>query len=298
MRFLLKFTTICLLFFCFAACLNTKGEPIVTKLDTQGHRGARGLAPENTIPAFKLAMDFRMKTLELDVVISKDSTVIVSHEPWFNEDICLVDSLTEKTRLSLFSLTHDEIKQVDCGSKKHSKFPQQKNQKVYKPSLREVIIFAEQYAKKLKIDPPHYNIEIKSSEARDSIYAPFVPTYVELVLNEIKRNGISLRTTIQSFDIRALKEVKLQSPTIKTALLDETVLAYSSLIDELGYEPDIYSPYYLLLRQGQIDDLHLRGIQVIPWTVNDETVMKKLIRQGVDGIITDYPDRLAKVIKE
>lgn len=256
--------------------------------DWQGHRGARGERPENTISAFKYALEQGVKTLELDVVISSDSMVVVSHEPFFNHEICtgFSDSLN-----NIFKLPYSEIQTVDCGSKKNPRFPDQRNERVSKPLLAEVIKQSESYADQLGRSKPLYNIEIKSRHEWDEIYHPAIDVYAELVLDVIKDAAIDERYTIQSFDNRTLKYLHKAYPYVTLVLLVEDDKSLQQHLDELGFVPEVYSPYYKLVNTELVKEAHREGMKVIPWTVNEKEEMQEMIDAGVDGIITDYPSR-------
>ncbi len=264
-------------------------------MDWQGHRGARGLLPENTVPAFLKALEFEVTTLELDLAVSKDNILIVSHEPWMSEAICSkpdgspVDSNEAKT-LKIRDLTYEQIKQYDCGSRGNARFPQQQPMKVHKPSLADVVEAVRSHCKEKNRELPRFNIELKCLPEGYGIFTPHPEEFARLVLAEINRLGISDLTCLQSFDVQALQAIKKQSPQTVIALLVENLEGSEKNIERLGFTPDIYSPYYLLIRKKTVKKLHEQGIKVIPWTVNKEKAMRRLIRWGVDGIITDYPN--------
>lgn len=271
-----------------------------TTFDWQGHRGARGLAPENSIPAFLLALEFpEITTLELDLAVSKDSVLVLSHEPWMSHAICLqpdgaaIEEAEEK-KFALHQMTYETIKSFDCGSKGNSRFPEQKAMVVYKPALGEVVEAVEARCKALNRQPVRYNIEIKSSPELDGQFTPAPPEFARLVLEEVKRLNIHDRTCIQSFDIRALQAVRQLDPDITVAFLIENAKGLEENLADLGFIPQVYSPYYLVLSPNLVNLIHEKMMLVIPWTVNDSTTMQGLINMGVDGIITDYPDRIPR----
>ena len=155
-------------------------------MDIQGHRGCRGLYPENSLPAFSKAIALGVHTLELDVVISKDHKVVVSHEPYMNHEIALDvygNAISQDNELNhnLYQMSYDNIKRYDCGSKVHPRFPEQKKLNVYKPLLEEVIDLADELTNKTI----RYNIEIKSLPEYDGIYSPPVEEFVQLVIEVI-----------------------------------------------------------------------------------------------------------------
>jgi glycerophosphoryl diester phosphodiesterase len=269
----------------------------------QGHRGARGLMPENSLPSFLKAMEFRdVVTLELDLAVSKDNQLIVSHEPWFNPDICTSgpeapdsSGKMHKGHVKLYALTAGEIRTWDCGSKGNPRFPDQEKQPVWKPTLREVVnTIRLRYPDR----PVRWNIEIKSQPDWDGTLTPPIADYVALVVAELRYLGLGGSITVQSFDVRALQEMHRQAPEYQLALLVENVNGVKKNVKKLGFTPAIYSPYYKLLNKKAVRRCHDMGMRVVPWTVNEVNDMRKLIRLGVDGIITDYPNLIEKVGKE
>ena len=269
--------------------------------DWQGHRGCRGLLPENTIPAFLKALEFpQIKTLELDLAVSKNGELIVSHEPWMSEGICTKPDGTpvgkaEAMSLKIMGMTYNEIKEYDCGSRGNARFPQQQPMKVYKPSLEDVVAAVRQHCEAKKMPMPRFNIEIKSHPLLDSIFTPKVEDFAKLVVAELQRLKISDRTCLQSFDVRVLQAVRKIAPEMTIALLVENKDGIEKNIEMLGFQPNIYSAGYKLLRKRDVKALHKQGVKVIPWTVNDLKSMKKLRRWKVDGIITDYPNLIAEI---
>lgn len=268
------------------------------KFDLQGHRGARGLMPENTLPAFEKALQLGVNTLEMDVVITKDLQVLLSHDQWFNAEFCAdasgkrISEEDEQKHL-IYEMTHAETRQYDCGSVAHPRFPEQKKMKVHKPLLSEVITFAADYAAKNNLPPVAYNIEIKSTVEGDSVWHPNIEVYSGLVYEQVKDIPVSL-LTIQSFDFRVLEYWHKEYPKVRLSALVEEQGTAKEQLGKLSFLPAVYSPDFALLNQKEVDFLHQKGILVIPWTLNEEEDMKKALDWKVDGIITDYPDRALK----
>lgn len=282
--------------------MDAQNKPL-PEFDWQGHRGCRGLIPENTVPAFQRALQYpEVTTMELDVAVSKDGKIIVSHEPWMSHHICTKPDGTQVTKdeamnLKIMEMTVEEIQKYDCGKRGNERFPEQEKMEVYKPTLREVVDEVRINSFQRGIQMPFFNIEIKSRPEGDDIFHPKPEEFARLLLNEINDMNISGNSCIQSFDVRAIQAVKKQAPEMTTALLIENLKGIDANLDALGFKPDIYSPYYKLLRRKHIKKLHKLGIKVIPWTVNTTKAMKKLRRKGVDGIITDYPNLISEVLK-
>ncbi len=261
--------------------------------DLQGHRGARGLFPENSLEGFVTAVDLFVNTIEMDVVISKDNKVVVSHEPWISSTICwgLNDKpVSEGKGLNIYKLTYDEISNYNCGSQPHPDFPLQAKISTFKPLLKEVITEVEANTSSLELEPVRYNIEIKSTPETDGEFHPEPDEFVKLVLDVIQKGGIHDRTIIQSFDVRALQKVKELDASLPVALLISESGGFEKDLENLGFTPEIYSPNFLLVNQLLVKTCHQNGIEIIPWTVNEEEDMVEILNLGVDGFITDYPD--------
>jgi glycerophosphoryl diester phosphodiesterase len=279
------------------------------KFDVQGHRGARGLKPENTIPAFLTALDYGVTTLELDVVITKDKQVVVSHEPWMFSGICLTpdgNTITEKDekKFNIYQLTYEEVKKFDCGSIVNARFPELEKMKISKPLLSDVIVAAETHIKSYTRYEVDYNIEIKSEKELYGKFQPHPEEFSDLVFNLIDQYLPLDRVVIQSFDFKVLQYFHEKYPQVRLAALVENEKSAEENLEELGFIPSIYSPYFKLLDNEIVkelktklvssDDKKSRKMRVIPWTVNEEKDMLALKGMGVDGFITDYPNRAAK----
>lgn len=268
-----------------------------SNFDKQGHRGARGLMPENTIPAMIKALDLGVTTLEMDVVISKDEQVVVSHDPYFNSTISTKPDgaslkAGEERSFVLYQMNYDDIKKWDVGKKGHPMFTKQEKIPAYKPLLTELIDSVEMYVAQHKKTKPFYNIETKSSPAGDRKLHPEPEQFVDLLIDVIKKKNIERRTVIQSFDIRTLQVLHKKFPGITTAYLLEASKAsdLEANINLLGFVPSIYSPEFRSVTPEMIKVCHRIGMRIIPWTVNDAGEIKRLKEMGVDGIISDYPN--------
>jgi glycerophosphoryl diester phosphodiesterase len=262
--------------------------------DLQGHRGSRGLMPENTIPAMIKAMDLGATTLEMDLAITKDGEVILSHEPFMNPVICLTpdgDTIDAKDHsYNLYKMTYREILGFDCGTKVHQGFLRQIKFFAIKPLLKDVFVVTEKYAKDMNLPAPRYNIEIKSSPEGDGIYHPEVSEFSDKVVKLISESIGWERVNIQSFDFRVLKYIHATYPDVPLAMLVENAATYKADLEELDFQPEIFSPYFVGLTPEIIQTLKKKGMKIIPWTVNTTAQMEKLLEMGVDGIITDYPN--------
>ena len=286
--------------FVLAMMLVTKAFPqiYVPVFDLQGHRGARGLRPENTIPAFIYALDSGVTTVEMDLAVTKDKQIVVSHEPWMSGSICLQPDGSEisgsgEKSFNIYELNYEEIRQFDCGSKGNDKFPEQLKMETSKPLLKDVIIAVENHIKSYGLYEVDYNIEIKTAPSGDEKFHPSPEIFSDLVYNLIDQYLPLERVVIQSFDFRVLKYWHTKYPDIRLSALIENAKTVDGNLRSLGFHPSIYSPHYKVLTKEKVDYLKKLNIRVIPWTVNETDDMKKMLQWKVDGFITDYPDRAA-----
>lgn len=266
--------------------------------DLQGHRGSRGLMPENTIPAMIKALDLGITTLELDLAVTADGEIIVSHEPWMNPAICLTPEREEiaagDRSHNIYKMTWAEVQQYDCGSKAQAGFPEQVLFQVGKPRLVDLIDVVEKYVDDFDLPKPHYNIEIKSLPDGDGEYHPTPKDFSEKVYKLISEKLDWERVNIQSFDFRVIKYMHTTYPDVTLAMLITDPKKYEEQLKELGFQPEIYSPYFVALTAEIVKAVQEKGMKVIPWTVNTTEQMENLLEMGVDGIITDFPDRAPK----
>jgi len=264
--------------------------------DVHGHRGCRGLLPENTIPGFLKATELGCDFLEMDVVISKDGQVIISHEPWMEHRICLDpmgDPIPEADERShnLYNLTAAEIQTYDCGSLEHPDHPDQDQRKAYKPLLREMVEAVDEHALLSGVPPPSFNIELKSGPELYGKFQPEPSAFVHVVLESLDSLGIAERCILQSFDPAILEVIHLERPDIQVALLVENDAGLDAQLARLTFKPNIYSPHYSLADTTMLNALRAKEIELVVWTVNEPEDIRRMLELGVDGIISDYPDR-------
>jgi glycerophosphoryl diester phosphodiesterase len=270
-----------------------------------------------------------VKTLELDVVISADGKVVVSHDAYMSSDFMRKPdgsdiSKEEERGMSLYKMTYDSIRRFDAGTKPHPRFPGQVKMKAYRPLLSDLIDSVEAYVETNKLKPVYYNIETKISPAGDGIYNPTPDVFVKAMMEVINKKAISKRVTIQSFDVRTLQILHKTEPKLTLSLLafgksdalaklktqglsaeDEKKLKQSPLFNgaggleedlkKLGFVPNIYSPYYTTVDAEMVKKVHAKKMLILPWTVDEEKDMTALGQLGVDGIITNSPDKLVKI---
>jgi glycerophosphoryl diester phosphodiesterase len=280
---------------------NTKtvAAPAV-KWDKQGHRGCRGLMPENTVAGMLKALEFGVTTLEMDAVITKDGQVILSHEPFFNHEITTKPDgsyIEEKDERSfnIYKMTYEEVKKFDVGMKPHPRFPKQQKMKAIKPRLADLFDSISTYMTTMRrVAMPLYNIETKCLPETDNSYHPEPGAFAEALMKVIMEKGMEGYVTIQSFDFRSLQYLHLHYPKMQTAMLieEDDTLPFEEQLKKLGFTASIYSPHYSLVTPELVKQCHAKNMRLIPWTVNDKQKIESLKEMGVDGIITDYPDLL------
>ena len=269
------------------------------EFDTEGHRGGRALMPENTIPAMINGVRTGIRTLELDCQITADGKVMVSHDPMMSSNIMLKPDGSEiakgeEKKYVLYKMPYDSIRLFQEGVKQHPDFPGQKTVKTYKPLLADLIDSVENYVKVNHLKPVYYNMETKSRPAGDNITNPVPDVFVKLLMAVITEKKIADRVIIQSFDPRTLQVLHREWPQMKTAFLTSTG-GYEENINKLGFKPTIISPEFKSVNEAMVKSAHENKVLVLPWTVNNETDMKTMADLKVDGMISDYPDRLVKL---
>ncbi|OGS13056.1 MAG: hypothetical protein A2234_09655 [Elusimicrobia bacterium RIFOXYA2_FULL_58_8] len=265
-------------------------------MQVQGHRGSRGTHPEDTLPAFEEALRAGVDVLELDLGVTKDNVVVVSHDQHINQVICLgpEGKPIEKAPL-INSLTLAEVKQYDCGTLKNPRFPRQTPVPGTRiPTLAEVfnLAAASKHPGAAKV---RFNIETKIDPGQPG-NSPAPAAFAKLVVELVKQHQLEDRVIIQSFDYRTLAEVKKLSPRIlKAQLTSDDLLAPEDAVNSAKAE--ILSPYFQWINKEVVEQAHKAGIQVIPWTLNEPAEWETAVAYGVDGIITDYPADLIAFLK-
>jgi glycerophosphoryl diester phosphodiesterase len=302
------FSCIGMLIFSFCSAPQIKNNEQSIELDLQGHRGARGLFPENTLPAFKAAMDIGVNTLELDTVLTKDKQLIIHHDTNLNPEICIWTNGSKVEAIPVKNFTVSELKELDCGALKNKRFPEQAIVPGTKLStLKEFFMYVKEYERENKISRPFlFNIETKINEKNYT--NEDISDYARIMVKTIEEAGVVKRSTVQSFVLEVLPEVKKLNPEITTSALfapsktDYFLLKIGSsapgnaIIEKTKLlKAEIISPYYEYVNPEFVRASRKSKIKVIPWTVNDEQVMRKLILDGVDGLISDYPNKLKSV---
>ena len=293
---------LCLIIFLGCANYQKMSRLEAKNFDKEGHRGCRGLMPENTIPAMLHAIELGVTTLETDIVITKDKKLVLSHEPFFNHEISTKPDGTlvtesEERSLNIYQMNYAEVRKFDVGMRPHPRFPAQQKMAAYKPLLSEMIDSVEHFCQVNHTPLAHYNIETKTQPATDDQYHPKPAEFVELLVAVIMEKKIMDRVTIQSFDPRTLQYLHEHYPSFKTALLVEDFdkKPFALQLKELGFIPTVYSPSEILITPLLVKQCKDAGIGLLPWTVNSIERIRELKKMGVTGVISDFPDLFAKL---
>jgi glycerophosphoryl diester phosphodiesterase len=314
---------VALRFAAFAALLFMAGTHNAHSLDLQGHRGARGLAPENTLRAFATALSIGVTTLELDTGVTRDGVVVISHDRALNPDLSRgPDGLWLRAPgPAIHSLTLEELRRFDVGvARPGSKYAQRYPRQVAAPGAH-IPTLAELFELTARAGNGvvRFNIETKLSPLEPAeTLAP--AAFADALLGVIRDAGMSSRVSIQSFDWRTLQHVQAVQPEIETVYLSAQqqwldnieqgrpgVSPWTAGLDVDDYAGSVpamiaaaggkvWSPYHQEIDAARLAEAHDLGLRVVVWTVNDAPRMRELIGMGVDGIISDYPDLLRQVM--
>jgi glycerophosphoryl diester phosphodiesterase len=291
-------------------------------LDIEAHRGGRALRPENTLPSFANALSIGVDTLELDMGVTKDGTIVVSHDRWLSPDLARDNQGTyvAPPGIPYIQLTLDQVKSYDVGViRPGSEYAKQFPGQTPMPGTR-IPTLAEVFALVRKSGNTHVRLNIETKLNPLIADAPDPDRFVTLVLDLLKRENFTDRVMIQSFDWRTLQLVQQRAPTIPTAYLTSQQPFFSNIFADkaspwtAGFDPvshggsvpatikaaggKVWSPYYKDVDRDKVAEAHRLGLQVIVWTVNDAKDIAGQIDLGVDGIISDRPDMLRQVAAE
>ncbi|MBM3622913.1 MAG: glycerophosphodiester phosphodiesterase [Alphaproteobacteria bacterium] len=306
-----------------ALLLLTSAPALAQSFDLQGHRGARGLAPENTLAGFRKAMEIGVTTLETDLALTRDGVLVLAHDPRLNPDLVRGPDGKWLTGWGppIRSLTKRELDAYDVGRlNPEGRYAKQWSQQVAvdgerMPTFQAFVALTRSMGR----DKVRFNIETKLDPGKpDETADP--ATFARAVVEAIRAEGVTARTTVQSFDWRTLVEVKKLAPEIATACLTIESASMDTVrratapspwqaglnIAALGSVPRMaqavgcgtWSMFWRNLTPELVKESKAVGLKVLPWTVNDPAEMGRLIDMGVDGLITDYPDRARKLLAE
>ncbi|MBI3297761.1 MAG: glycerophosphodiester phosphodiesterase [Elusimicrobia bacterium] len=265
------------------------------RIAVHGHRGSRGTRPENTLAAFKEALRVGVDVLELDLGVTKDGVVVVSHDPLINPVICSLPGGKPAEAAPLRTLTYAELSRYDCGSLRNPRFPRQ----VPSPGERMPLLSEVFALVKASTQPAAARVELNMETKLlpgepDLTVSP--EEFAALLAAEIKASGFQNRVIVQSFDRRTLEALRRLAPKLRLSML------ISDNLPDLGalaaaQRVDFISPDWLWITKADVDAVHAAGAKVAPWTVNDEKGWARMVDFGVDAVITDYPEDLIVWLK-
>lgn len=269
---------------CFAIVISPAAD--TNRILVHGHRGARAMRPENTIPAFEYAIKAGVDALEMDMAVTKDNVIVISHDPILEGPVCT----GPRESAVIHELTLAEVHQWDCGAVQNPHFPKQQAVPGTKmPTLDEVLSLSTQ-------GNFEFNIETKSFLDKPQ-YTPPPEEFVRLFLDQVRKHHLEKRVMLQSFDFRTLVAARKMAPEIRRSALTEfDKRDFVAIAHEAG-QAQIISPNYNLVTKEKVLAAHKAGLQVVPWTVNTPADWDKLIDARVDAIISDDPAALIAYLK-
>jgi len=257
-------------------------------LDVQGHRGCRGLLPENTLPAFRKALELGVTTIELDLRVTRDDVLVVHHDATIDARRCVRADGSAAPGRPLRELDAREVVAIDCGRRTDPDFPEQQTAEgATIPTFDDVLRLARDASYEVRL-----NVEIKLDDSPHGVPAE---SFAEWVVAAIRRFDLIDRTTVQCFEPRVLQRVAELEPRLDLAVLVRRRGRYDAALEESGAR--ILSPKYTRLRRRDVARLQARGVSVVPWTVNGVEDIRRMIDWGVAGIISDYPDRVLQALE-
>lgn len=272
-------------------------------VDVQGHRGGMGLMPENTIEAMKNALDLGVNTLELDLQISKDGQVVVSHDPYFHSRYATRPDgaavLKGDAKEYLYKMNYEDIAKYDVGKRTNPDWPERKSVATKKPLLTELLDFVENYTKEQGYSPVRYNIEIKTKDANgEGINWPIYHDFVDACIKVLLSYHLDERLVVQSFDPRALNFMHEKYPELHLSyLVDAKSNDFDAYMAKLKFTPEWLSPHYTITDEDLVQKCRDKGMKIVPWTADKPEDLQRLVDLGVDAIITNYPDRLLMITR-
>lgn len=250
-----------------------------------GHRGCRGIYPENTIEGFKKAIAFGVDGIELDVVVNKNQELVISHESYIDTSYCLTNKIDNES-LNIYKMNISEIQDIDCGSKFVKEFPNQLKVKEKKPTYKE-------FKKELIDYQGDILFEIKCDNDLVNEYFPNYEKYAKIIFEETRYSRHFDKIHFMSFDYRILNELFKIMPDSKYIYLSSNK-EFEKEMKLLNFEPFGVGIDFNIINQKTIDLVHEKKQIIYGWTINDEENSKSLTSMGLDGVITDYPNIIKK----
>ncbi len=260
------------------------------------HRGGAALYPENTIPAMLNAVEIGVPVMEFDLHVTKDSQVVVIHDAYLHTVKTLTPQgetipLDKEEDYKVYSMTYDSLRRYDVGSLPNPSYPNRVNRGCYIPLAFELIESVEALTTAKGLSPVSYNIEIKSDPAKDGVFSPDYITFADLCIKELLSHNLGNRLLVQCFDARTLNYLHEKYPSVRLSyLVEEKDVPFDELMARLTFVPQVYSPESDMLTEAVVKQVHAKGMEMAPWTVDDKVEVMRLKKLGVDAIITNQPD--------
>ena len=267
-------------------------------IDVQAHRGGAGLMPENTIEAMKHALDMGVNTLELDLQLSKDGLVVVSHDPYFHHRYAIRPDgsyvVKDDPKEYIYTMPYSEVVKYDVGSRPSEVWPEKACVKTVKPLASDLIDFVENYVKENGLSPVRYNIEIKSKDAKgEGQNWPTYDRFVSECCKFLHSKHLGDRLVVQSFDVRALNYMHEKYPEfILSYLVDAKAGEFDAFMAKLKFTPQWLSPHFSITDEALVQKCREKGMKIVPWTVDKPEDITRILDLKVDAIISNYPDRV------
>ena len=290
---------------CLTSALQMFGTTQIKKLPiVHAHRGGAALYPENTIPAMLHAVEIGVPMLELDLHVTRDSQVVVSHDAYMNPIKALKPNgeeipIDSARMYSIYSMTYDSLKRYDVGSRPNPAFPNRKNLKCSVPLVSDLIDSVEHSTQSKGLCPVGYNIEIKSWPDKDGIYSPDYRTFADLCMRVLLSKNLGDRLLLQCFDPRTLNYVHEKYPNVRLSyLVEDMTVDFDELMKRINFVPQVISPNHAMVDSAFMDKSRKLGMEVAPWTVDEKDEILRLRTLGVDAIITNRPDSVMTWLKD
>ena len=281
-----------------------QGQYIV---DVQAHRGGMGLYPEESLEAMLNAIDLGVNTLEMDLCVTKDKKVVLSHDKYFSHRLTTrpdgTPVLEGEPRAYLWHMPYDSVALYDVGLRRSPDMPVQKPVATPKRLLTDVVDAVETYTKKHHLAPMNYNIEIKCDpdydggiEGRDW---PEYHEFTDICMAVLDSLGLGDRLIIQTFDTRTLNYLNKAYPGHHLSyLVGGGCGTYEQFMGKLDFTPEWLSPAWQIMDKDMVTRAHADGMKIVTWTVDEKETMRQVIGMGVEAVISNYPDRLLEVVAE
>lgn len=271
--------------------------PVKEKLPVvHAHRGGAALYPENTILAMTHAAAIGVPVMELDLHVTKDSMVVVSHDAYLNHIKALTpegDTIPPDSdrNYKIYAMTYDSLRRYDVGSRPNPAWPERKNVKCSVPLATDLIDSVELLTGSNGMTPVSYNIEIKSDPSKDGVYSPDYKTFADLCMKVLLSKNLGDRLLVQCFDVRTLNYLHEKYPSVRLSyLVEDKDATFEELMSRLNFVPQVYSPESDMLTEEVVEKVRAKGMEAAPWTVDDRQEVERLKQLGVDAIITNQPD--------